>query len=291
MHASIALFIEDRQWTLGFIRDGQPIVETVAREADATVEQTVAALREKLAEHGIAAASIVLAPPSSQCLSAVMATDDLERGNRRRAMAFRLEEHLPIAAEQITADYAEAGSAALGVCVPTDPLQPIVQALENEGLAVHHIVPTAMLAAMAAADRDADAVLLIGQGDEPSVDLIELDGGRPTRWHWLAGAGDELRIALRTLAAQADGRVRLGVVGDGPARHAIDGEAFDIAARDASVAEAAIRSVEQLIDGKQSPCRPRCWRRWPGRTATRPTASPRWRWARRWCCCWSRSSA
>jgi len=252
MHA--ALLIPDaKRWTIALAGD-EPTVETIDRPSDADDAQMVAAVHDWLVDHQAPSTAIVLALPSSRCLSARMMTDDLERGNRRQALSFRLEEHLPIAAEQFVADYIETGSTALGVCIEAEPIEPIVRALEDAGFAVHHIVPLSLLVAaeVAEADRTIEAVLVGSLGESgQSVDVIELLDGKPMNWQWFVDAGDEFRVAMQALAAQADGRVRLAVVGDGAVHDAIQGDdRFECIAQLPNTREAAVSAAAKLIDGR-----------------------------------------
>src|SRR4051812_7997769 len=65
----------------------------------------------------------LLAVPSAWCLAARISLDGLPRGDRR-AMTFRLEEKLPVAAEDVVADFIidRDGRRALGVAVRIDRL-------------------------------------------------------------------------------------------------------------------------------------------------------------------------
>src|SRR5258708_9296196 len=67
----------------------------------------------------------------------------------RRAMIYRLEEKLPIGAEDVVADFVPAGPAdeqVLGVCAQKAALAPLVEALEENGVTVGAICPASLLA-------------------------------------------------------------------------------------------------------------------------------------------------
>ena len=138
------VFVSDEAWRLGVAPASGP----VATAADATLEARAAAIKEHLAALGDVGSSVILALPSAWCLSATVSTEGLDRSSRRRAMGFCLEEHLPIAAEDVVADYVTADDGtAMGVCAEFVKLEAIVTALEAVGLRVRHVCPAALLSA------------------------------------------------------------------------------------------------------------------------------------------------
>ncbi|MEI7837033.1 MAG: hypothetical protein WCK05_11585, partial [Planctomycetota bacterium] len=187
--------------------------------------------------------SVILALPSAWCLSATVSTDGLDRSSRRRAMGFRIEEQLPIAAEDAAVDFVMADDdTAMGVCAEFAKLEAIVAALEAAGLKVRHMCPAALLAAAAAVDEhgDVDAVLISGD-DEPAevaeagYDFVELRKGKPIRWWWLAQDAAAIQDRLVAWAAPGGGTKRLALIGpDAPMRKAL-------------VSAGAIESVDMKI--------------------------------------------
>ncbi len=178
---------------------------------DAAVAETAEAIAAALGEMGCHDQPAVLAVPSEWCLAAEISTDDLGRGGRQRAMTFRLEEHLPLSAEDMVADFIETRKgSALGIAAELGRLTEWLDSLESAGIAIGSIVPTAFLAARAAArERGAvDAVLVAQpshQDDEPAtVDWIELHKGKPVRWRWFAADRSALREAVAELDEQGD---------------------------------------------------------------------------------------
>lgn len=159
--------------------------------AEAPLPERAAGLARHLEAHGLAGQPVVLAVPSAWCLCASVSTEGLERSSRKNELAFRLEEQLPVSAEDVVADYIWGqGGLALGVCVPTQKLSAIIAACESAGLGVGGICPAALLTAgwAAHADPDLDAVLagVEGPGGVVQYDLVELQAGGPVKWWWLA---------------------------------------------------------------------------------------------------------
>ncbi len=268
MSEQFVIFASEGPWRVARVRDGAAEPVGVAAAEGASPAEHAGAARAALAELGHRGQPLLLALPSAWCLSAVISTDDLERGGRRRAMAFRLEEHLPIAAEDFVADFLETRSGeALGVCAEYDRLHGIVDALEAADLEVRHICPAALLAAADAAESVADVagVLLASTGPPASADaeasaadfnLVELDRGRPVRWWWFAGDAEALQSRLAAWAAGSDAALRLVTLeaeeSDAPAI-ALPETVEPVVLTQPTVEEAAALHAARVLDGLADP--------------------------------------
>ena len=123
------LFVSDDDaspWRLAPVFGDAPAVEVAPSPA-----QVALSLRQA----GYRGEGIVLALPSTWC---VAATIDIANVPTRdyRSMTYRLEEHLPLAAESIVADFVVRGGRALAVCAKIDVLRETIAGLEAEGIAV-----------------------------------------------------------------------------------------------------------------------------------------------------------
>lgn len=137
-----------------------------------SVAQAIAAQREEPLPGGCSA---VFAVPSNWCYSATIRTDNLPRGNRHRGLLYRLEEKLPMAVEEVTADFLVDKEKAWGVCLQTALLARWVQAFEDAGIAVEAICPTALLALQhcwSCSRSDMPQTRLIVLADEQGMDLL-----------------------------------------------------------------------------------------------------------------------
>jgi type II secretory pathway component PulL len=159
-----------------------------------------ATVREALDELGYGGEAVALGLDSGRVYAAQVASDGLPRKGRREALAFRLEEHLPLDAEGLTADFLPAeGGRALGVAVETQGLRAILDALAERGVAVDAVCPTALLAlwqALRGQNVPADLVIV---ADEHRADIFRLVDGRPVAW---TTAPAEAQALVR--AVQAD---------------------------------------------------------------------------------------
>src|SRR5687768_588322 len=94
-----------------------------------------------LATLGYAGGGVLLAVPSAWCLCANVTSGDLPARGNRATLVYRLEEKLPVSAEDVVADFIPAadGATAFGVCVEKKVLAPLVESLESRGVAVEAI--------------------------------------------------------------------------------------------------------------------------------------------------------
>lgn len=205
MKPNALLIVGDGDWRLVLSGPDGPRVGGVAGDGDASVQARSQAVRDFISAAGFATPAVLLALPSSWCLSVTVDTEGVTRRDRRRELAYRLEEHLPLATEDAVSDFCETGGHVLGVCAELNRLQPIVLALEAAGVAVGDICPMALLAAGSVARQqpEASAVLLEQASD---CDLIEFRDHRPVRWSWLPdsqGVQDHLADWSRTAGTRA----------------------------------------------------------------------------------------
>lgn len=186
------LLVGDHAWQLGLQDKGQVRLESIDLPEQATPQTIAQAMREALAGHGYSGRPLVLAIPSTWCLTAPVAVQDLPRAARprRKTLLYRFEDALPLAAEQLVADFlpaparaARLGTDALGVAAALERLEPLVQALEDAGLAIEAITPTALLA-LAGHDQPQADLVLWGDGQD-QLELLGHENGWPTRWQHL----------------------------------------------------------------------------------------------------------
>jgi len=123
---------------------------------DAAPAQIAVAVASLLSRHRYRSEGVILALPSAWCLAASVSTAGVSAEDRA-ALAFRLEEQLPVPAESFTADFIRPVSpdeaTALGIAVLNDRVAPLVAALESAGIPVQSITPAATLALEACLPR------------------------------------------------------------------------------------------------------------------------------------------
>jgi len=222
------LFPGTVEWRIGVGggggRAGGSIDVPISPGADAVA--IAGAVAAALRGGGYRGQGVVLAPSSETCLCASVKTAGLPPKNRRRAMAYRLEEKLPIAVEDVVADFVPQDVAdddvTLGVCAQKRPLAEIVDALEAAGVAVAAICPAALLSLQAVLDEGTKERLdaVVWPNDRGGgLELFTLRNGRPGSWSivdgGIAGLMRELRLELGADAGGNGPRV-IGACGIAP---------------------------------------------------------------------------
>lgn len=198
---------------------GGPVeVPDAADAADAGAAALAAAVREVLTELGWRGRPVALALDGGPVFGAPVETGGLPRRDRRTGLLYRIEEHVPLDAEQLTADTAPpVGGRALGVAVETVPLKATLDALAAAGIEVATAAPLALLAAWEPVGRgpDRDGFILVTR--ERGADLVRLVAGRPVAWAATSGEADEIARA-----------VALDLVERAPEDDGADGEAIEV---------------------------------------------------------------
>jgi hypothetical protein len=262
MPHSHTIFVSDDAWHIASACDGELQTIAVPFGDAAMLEPRVEACRQALSAMGWAEQPVVLALASPWCLSASISTDGMDRAGRRRAMAFRMEENLPVSTEEVVFDYCEStGGHAIGVCGELTKLKAVVDAFEGRGIGVRHICPAALLSAADAAEQHGGlgGVLLGAVDDAESgvgYDLIELQDGKPARWWWLAGEEGAVRDRLKAWAGSLDRPAELALVGCNDRIRELAGQIAGVACVQTGAkgrCESAARHAARILSNAVSP--------------------------------------
>lgn len=212
-------FADPDGWRLGRPDgEGATVSEAVIAPPDAPADVLAAALRAG----GYVGRAIVLALPAEVCLCARIATGDLPARHRGQAMLYRLEERLPVSAEDVLADFIPAGPAsALGVCVQRRTAQTLLATLAKAGVTkIAAICPRSLLAlqhyleAGNAAERPVPdglaEMVLWADGLQLEVFLLGSGDGALLSWAVMPHDAHDLALHLdmQSLAGDRDGGTR-----------------------------------------------------------------------------------
>jgi len=195
-------------WLLAETENGYRVEKTgvdraaadVAVPRDAGPSEIAAAVRQSLEEYGYRGEPTVVAVTSQACLAATIPHAGRFMVRSHQSMAYALEEFLPLAAEDMACDFVVFDNDALGVAVEASTLRPLVSALEEAGVLIASIVPTAILALQHQTKenkRPGRQVVVWQDGD--AVDLFELIDGRPHIWRTFPAAMEVLAREVRLL--------------------------------------------------------------------------------------------
>src|SRR4051794_37361743 len=225
MESAIVILVAASDWRIGKAGPGGASVSDVpigrSASPDEAARAVAAALEANAGPRG--RSGVLLALPSERCLCASVRVDDLPARDRRLAMLYRLEEKLPLPAEDVVADFIPAGSSALGVCVETAYARPLVEALESHGIAVDAICPASLLALqrrlLETAGRGEAAPDAVVWSTGGGLELFRLRGGAVRSWSVLSDDPQDLRLHLGLEPLADGGPARVHVVGLGAASH------------------------------------------------------------------------
>lgn len=260
MKSHFTLFVSDGDWRIGMVRETQVTIVQTNPGTDLNAK-AIAASRQLL-DLGYQGQPLMLAIPSSWCLCATIETDRLERGQRRKAMIYQLEEHLPIASEQFVADFIEeGGSAALGVCTELERLESLHAALASAGIAVGHISPMMLLTAATLTEEHTSLDILAACDRHGEVrsgaghDVITFKRRRPAQWRWLGNDEESLREHLQALAKEHGGKAKVAIIGDDDLVASLANSAADMNIRRSvwtDCEQAAALAAARVLVGKNS---------------------------------------
>ncbi|HUY31657.1 MAG TPA: hypothetical protein VMV69_02680 [Pirellulales bacterium] len=201
------------------------------------VERVVQVLRQE----GYADEGVVLALPSRCCMAVTIANSDESAARDPQALAFALEQQLPLAAEEFVAASIDGDAGRLGLAIAIEPVREWIDALETAGVVVQSVAPAALLAVQELGKRDerqsprvaprilanpdTDGVLanpttarilansatnVVAWQDGAYLECFVLTNGKPRAWHHLpaerAALAQYLGIgALTNVAASGSG--------------------------------------------------------------------------------------
>jgi type II secretion system protein L len=198
----------------------------------------------------------ILAPDSESCFFATLSPSDDVDLRDRTALTFELEDHLPIDAESMVADFAVVPSnsptkTVSAIAIEIQRWNEIVEAIESAGLTVRSIVPRAVLAASALAEiaavDDGAELLLV---DEGHCDCVTLSKRIIRSWKHLAINAESLR-RRRLLDDVGEGLVV--VAGASPSQQPLIRKVFpDSRIVDQEIDELVVQGARMLLAARSS---------------------------------------
>jgi hypothetical protein len=194
------LFVDDEQpWRVGMLRDGECVFHEVAPAASDDPRVLAEAAASKLRELGDdGRGGVVVALPSRLCLPASMTVDGARRPDREM-LTFAMEDRLPIAAEDVVADFVSLEATDyLGIAVAAEPLRVICDVLRCHDVTIEHVCPAAILALQwLLHEHPAEPRDIVLWARDEHADLFRCEGGLPRAWRRVRMHRDALRAAVR----------------------------------------------------------------------------------------------
>ncbi len=246
-------------WRVGAMGADGPQVVGVSSNLDEPAQPLTQQLLAALEELGYTAGQpVVLAIPSPWCLCASIDTQELPRQGTESAMLYRLEENLPIAAEEIVADFISVQDQALGVCVQVSRIAGWLEAFDEAGLCVEVVCPTALLALQAwVAGPNHDQADLLVWGSQSHLDLFILDQDAKTMgWQMISPSGDDLAVQIGVQALGRVGPLRVAAcdIGQPMQRRLEKLDGVDVVScRTDPMHTLAVVAADEVLAGKSTP--------------------------------------
>jgi hypothetical protein len=211
----------DDAWRLGILSPTADAETWHVATGDADVIRAESVARI-LTEQGAMRPTVFVALPAMRCQAARLPIDEpaaRRTGSRawRRARLYELEEKLPIEAEAVVADFIAASDSTLGVCAMLDTLRALARTLEEASVELAGLSPLAMLVVedVLATGRGHEAssaasppAVIIGEGE--GLNLITLEDGLPTAWHFLPPDADDVIHRLTLLRDRSGAKAETG---------------------------------------------------------------------------------
>lgn len=165
---------------------------------------------QKIDSHCKSSRNTILAIPDSWCMSVTLDTSMVPRWHRSKALNFLMEDKLPIPSEDFVSDSIQSGTNGhvLGLACKIDRLTNVLDTIENVGLTINHICPTALISLQHVLEknRDNDAVLI---NDGSYFHLFLLEDNKPSYWVRINNHIGELQLQIVYALSMRKNKMRL----------------------------------------------------------------------------------
>ena len=140
-----------------------------------SIENCIETLFHELKDKSIKLDQATLLLENDFVFNATLSTENLPRRNKIQALCYQLEDHLPVDAETLTADFITINQTQnLAVAVKTETLQLIIDSLENEGIEIVSIAPA--------------SIALFNQINNSKIDYLLINTGKQFELATIAGS-------------------------------------------------------------------------------------------------------
>ncbi len=156
-------------------------------------------LRAHCDEHGIRSDAVVVGLPTSWCLWGVV---PLGIPGGHRARVYRLEEQLPLSAEDFVAGFVRGPVQEFGCAVRRDRLEGLAQSLRDAGWGRVLALPTSLAIAQALSTDHASGVDAVVVASDLGADVVVVEGEAPKAWWAVAQGPEGVRERLRALETE-----------------------------------------------------------------------------------------
>lgn len=222
-------------------------------DRDETPESLAQAVEEFVRDRGLSNSSVVIGVSSTSTLAGSFQLRP-EDQRARRTLKYELESVLPLAAEEIVADYVCSGKQVFGVSIRIETWLPIIIELEVRGLRVQSISPVALLALQSYLDQaESNPADLVLWQDNATFDLFRCRDKAVSKWcHFQEDAHAATRqLAVESLNHPGAEQCELINTPDGFVKVGSGIEFRDI--KTGTLAEHALQTAAAILQGVKSP--------------------------------------
>ncbi len=209
---TILICYEDQQFRWYLTNDTQsPFYE---HSLNVPNEESLDELRVKLSDHNALSLPVVFGLGHQETLSASFPIGSKRQARSPQALAYQLEEQLPIAAEEFVADFSLQRSRAFGVAVKVSLIDQVLFYIKELQLDLRAITPLILLAKEGLCEEQEaidNGLLLWIEG--ATANLVEVTEGETTQWRYLPAGVDEFEQTRQLRMLQNEQEPNLFLVG------------------------------------------------------------------------------
>ena len=254
------IFQDGRRWRIGRkTADALSLEDVVPKEAtEESAPNEAASIAETLQTLGYKGENVLLALDSARCLAASFVLDNPAAKRQPQTLLYQLEQFLPLAAEDLVADFVIDGCDTLGVALAYADVKSLLDGLEEAGVHVQSLSPTALLALQhyVRNEQHSETRLILWQHDD-HIEWLRLSAvGKLLAWRLLPVESPSLVQNLRIELLDRTEPLNIFAIDLPPtARNAISALP-GVQLQEAEcrpLQEAAMTTAETVLDGGERP--------------------------------------
>lgn len=187
---------------------------TTMAKGQSTPNELASRIRNWIDERRIDRTNVVVSLSSETTHLVAIDAKDLEADPTRQAIAFHLESILPLDAEAIELDFLQPKETIVCLAVDVAAVMPWIDALENEGVEIRHIVSELMVVAQSLAGDhtfadDSTWVLRNTIDGQAWADCVRIHDGMAVAWSRLPDDADEIHRELQIQSMTQDSQASI----------------------------------------------------------------------------------
>ena len=206
-------------WRLGRIDDEQvEFVELLDTMPEPASPDWADVLASTLHAHEYDGRGVIVILRSTNCLAATLALEAVNVSANRSEIAYELERHFPLAAEEFTADFLRHEDQLFAVAVSTNNYRPLLQKLEKNGVSIQSIVPTGLILAQTLCSHvsfgESDGEHAMAWTSEDQIECVFWNANGAMTWYLVDRETEALVRTLRWHQGQRNESIKVFVSED-----------------------------------------------------------------------------